>query len=92
MITCGKRGKNLWKHIGLQSRVQSNIQKRKSRIGSILTSYVRKVRPTSHNRENIPESKSMWEMVQSGDNGHFNIKSVGKAKQDAIESIYTMIS
>lgn len=59
MITCGKRSKNLWKHIGLQSRVQSNIQKRKSRVGSILTSYVRKVRP-SHNRENISESKSMY--------------------------------
>lgn len=59
-ITCGKRSKNLWKHIGLQSRVQSNIHKRKSRGGSILTSCERKVRATSHNGENISESNSKY--------------------------------
>lgn len=65
----------MWKHIGLESRVQSNIHKRKSRGGSILTSYEKKVRLTSYNRENISESKQYC--VGNGGEwwqGHFNIR------------------
>lgn len=74
--------------------IEQHSQK-ESRGGSISTRYERKVRPRGHDGENTSESKQYvcikWCRVGEI-NGQLNSKSVGKAKQDAIETIYNMIS